>query len=76
MPPTDLALQDIVHRNAAKIQREFDRLLARDPVQIEKHQFILATRATISGDPLALGLVLVGRAVGETGPDSWRPTHL
>ena len=76
MPPTDLALQDIVHRNAAKIQAGLERMLDRQPIQIEKHQFVMVTRAGLSGDAQALGLVLVGRPVGETGPDSWRPTHL
>jgi hypothetical protein len=76
MPPTDLALQDIVHRNPAKIQAGLEKMLDRKPIQIEKHQFTMITRARISGDPLALGLVLCGRAAGETGEGSWRPTHL
>jgi hypothetical protein len=73
MPPTDMALQAVVHRNAARVQAKFDDMVgSRKRVQIDNHEFTMMTRRTVSGDDAALGLVLMGRPVGTT---EWHPCH-
>lgn len=71
MLEADLKLQDIVHRNASRIQAGMDRMLDQRAIQIDGVQFRLKTRLNLEDDKHALGLVLIGKDERK----EWLPCH-